>query len=74
MLALQVQNRRMATNLRGTISLVAAVVDPGLADTETVSWTLIVDGIPSAPAAGPAFSFPMPAAFTTIVVTATATR
>ena len=57
----------------GTIGLVGSVIDPGTSDTETLSWTLIVDGIPSAPVEGPAFSFPIPASFTTLVVTATAT-
>ncbi len=57
----------------GTISLGATVTDPGTSDTETVSWTLIVDEIASEPVTSPTFSFQIPSSFLTLVVTATAT-
>ena len=44
----------------GTISLTAVVTDPGTSDTETLSWTLIVDGIASQPSLEPQLFVPDP--------------
>ncbi len=57
----------------GTITLTGVVTDPGVLDTETLAWTLTVDGTASTPVSGPTFTFTLPASFTTLVVTATAT-
>jgi Ca2+-binding RTX toxin-like protein len=56
-----------------TISLTAVATDPGVLDTDALSWTLIVDGIASQPVSGPNFAFQVPSSFSTLVVIATAT-
>ena len=57
----------------GTISLAAIVTDPGATDTETLHWTLTVDGVLTQDTMTSTLTFTIPASFTTLVATATAT-
>ena len=57
----------------GTIGLTAVATDPGTSDTETLLWTLFVDGIATQSSSGSNFSFAIPSSFSTLVAIAAAT-
>src|SRR5262249_14171097 len=61
------------SNQSGTTSLSAVVTDPGILDTETVTWTLTQNGNVIGTASGTSFSFPTPNSVGVLVATATAT-